>query len=360
MFLSWICLAVLFLLLRYPALSIRGASQGLLLWYQVVVPSLAPFMLLTQLIQAAGGVSILTKPFYPLLHRLYGTSRTGAYILICGLLCGYPIGARLCADNCRKGEISPAEAQSLLCVCNHPSPMFLLGYVASQLGLSGLPGQAGAASPLGFPGVLGLLLFSVYAPVPFLYFLSARYYGKTFFAVSESAADPTPTGRRHCNETRHRRVSANSDECDEKDGVLPVPRPAFSFGELILSTSEALVIIGGTLMLFTILIVWLQQLPLLTVRSKALLAGFLEITTGIYAIGNAFPSGQNLIPAAMSIAFGGCSGILQTLGVIRQPDEPHTNVKNAGLSIRHYICWKALHAFLSALVLTLLRELLPR
>lgn len=340
MFLSWICLAILFLLIRFPALSIRGASQGLLLWYQVVVPTLAPFMLLTQLVQAAGGVRILTRPFYPLLHRLYGTSRTGAYILICGLLCGYPVGARLCADNLHKGLISPAEAKSLLCVCNHPSPMFLMGYVASQLGLAAL---SGAASRPGFFSSFGILLISIYGPVPLLYFLSSRYYGREM-------SKPCPDSRPIHGE--------NPPMEDPREAAS-----AFSFGELILSTSETLVIIGGTLMLFTILITWLEKVPWLSPRPKAMLAGFLEITTGIHAIGNIFPPQACLIPAVLTVTFGGCSGVIQTLGVIRPSAEPqaafrYTCQKNAGLSIRHYVCWKALHAFLSALLLILLQGLL--
>lgn len=53
MFISWICIIVFLLLLFFPTLSVQGASQGLLLWYQIVVPTLAPFMVVTQLVQAA-------------------------------------------------------------------------------------------------------------------------------------------------------------------------------------------------------------------------------------------------------------------------------------------------------------------
>ena len=41
-----------------------------------------------------------------------------------------------------------------------------------------------------------------------------------------------------------------------------------------------------------------------------------------------------------SAAFGGCSGIFQTKSVL----------KNAGLSIRHYMLWKLMHSGLSCIL----------
>ncbi len=58
------------LLLSFPDLSVRGASNGLLLWFNVVLPTLAPFIICTQMITVLGGVELLMKPFAPLLNRL--------------------------------------------------------------------------------------------------------------------------------------------------------------------------------------------------------------------------------------------------------------------------------------------------
>lgn len=302
MFISWICIIVFLLLLFFPTLSVQGASQGLLLWYQIVVPTLAPFMLVTQLIQAAGGIRMLVKPVYPVLHRLYHTSVNGCYILLCGLLCGYPVGARLCADFRQRGQISPLEADCLLAICNHPSPMFLLGYVKGQLAA---------------PGILLPMLTAVYFPVPILYYMAVRLYSRH-----------TPQEAPH----------ENPDAARKETSIAG----SISFGDMILSTSETLVIIGGTLMLFSILIVWIQQIGLLNSHLRALITGFLEITTGVREICQTFPVHKRLMPTVLAVTFGGCSGILQTYGVI----------KNAGLSVRHYIGWKILHAGLSAAIFT--------
>ena len=88
---SLIPILILGLLLSFPSLSIRGALNGLLLWFHVVLPTLAPFLICTQMITALGGIELIMRPFGPLLQNLFHLSLSGSYILLCGLLCGYPL-----------------------------------------------------------------------------------------------------------------------------------------------------------------------------------------------------------------------------------------------------------------------------
>lgn len=85
------------LLLCFPALSLEGARKGLLLWYNTVLPTLLPFMICMNLMVSFGAVNLLAAPFYPVLHRLLGLSRAGSFILLSGMLCGYPMGAKTAA-----------------------------------------------------------------------------------------------------------------------------------------------------------------------------------------------------------------------------------------------------------------------
>lgn len=73
-----VSILLLALLLAFPGISIEGASGGLLLWYQVVLPTLSPFMICTQMVSVLGGMELLMKPFYPLLHGIFGLSLPGA------------------------------------------------------------------------------------------------------------------------------------------------------------------------------------------------------------------------------------------------------------------------------------------
>ena len=123
----------LLMLLFHPSLAYAGASQGLLLWAQVVLPTLLPFMICSGAIAALGGIPILTGPFRPLLSGVLKLSPQGSFVFMSGLLCGYPMGAKTASDFLNQERISLAEARYLLAVSNHPSPMFVVGYVAPRL-----------------------------------------------------------------------------------------------------------------------------------------------------------------------------------------------------------------------------------
>ena len=298
---------LLCLLLMFPALSVQGAANGLLLWFNVILPTLAPFIICTQAITALDGVSVMVRPVYPLIKTLFGLSPSGAYVFICGLLCGYPLGARLCADYQKAGKISRQEASYLLAFCNHPSPMFLAGYVCSQLNR--------AVSPVR----LFVLLYLPIIPVAML--------------------------ARHHYRIREPFEKAELAIAEVSDRVEKNP---FSLDELIYSTCETMVLIGGYIMLFSIFALWLQHLPGLPAGVIACLSGIMEITTGVNQICQTFPASAALLPVVAIVAFGGCSGIFQTKSVI----------KNARLSIRHYVAWKCVHMAITCISFILL-SLLP-
>ena len=345
------------LLLSAPSVSVHGAADGLLLWFNIVLPTLSPFLICTQLVVALDGVQLLTGPFYPVLHAVFGLSIQGCYVLLCGLLCGYPLGAKLCADFSRRGEISEEEARYLLSICNHPSPMFLLGYVRSQLGMS--------VSPL-------LLLCALYLPVIPVSWMSRRLYRdksrRFYFDKSRHPIDvqkkvraPLSACSYSCN-TNSILSAAVSVSHRENTAAAASATTSLSLDTILLSTAETMVVIGGYIMLFSILAAWIGQLAILPVPVQAMLSGLAEITTGVHRICTVFPAGKSVLPTIAAVSFGGCSGIFQTASVIHAADRrsdtrntgllPHA--KNAGLSIRHYAGWKAVHALLACVVLILM------
>lgn len=106
-------------------------------------------------------------------------------------------------------------------------------------------------------------------------------------------------------------------------------------------------------MLFSILALYITKLPINVPQYKAVILGFVEITTGIKAVSQAFSGISGGLWIGVVTAFGGLSGIFQTKSVI----------KNAGLSIRHYVTWKVLHSLLTIILFILLARfplVLPR
>ena len=121
---------------------------------------------------------------------------------------------------------------------------------------------------------------------------------------------------------------------------------------------ELQVRIGGLIMLYSILAAFADAFCSGTLR--LVLIGTAEMTTGIAAIARAGVIGSIPVQSgaiAACAAFGGLSGIAQTNSVIR--DSRKDREKNAGLSIRHYVLWKLVHASLSFVLFILLLRRMP-
>lgn len=314
-------------LLLYPRFAAEGARYGLLLWYTSVVPSLFPFMVLSSLIVSSGGVSLLMKPVRAFLGPWLPLSENGCYTLISGLLCGCPMGAKTCGDFVREGKLSVQEGRFLMAICNHPSPMFLLGFVCPLFEAGMHPSR---------------LLLSIYLPLLPLAALAKRIY---FPAL------PSPAS----------------------SGSRPQIQPAPALDTAILAAAEILCRIGGYLMLFSIVIVFLRRAPWLPASLRLFLMGAMEMTTGVREVSASLPFPDSGTAAAAILAFGGICGIFQTRAVTASgwPEEKKSRTndggssskdrggrtedkKIAGLSIRQYILWKLLHSALAAVIFRLL------
>ena len=307
-----ISVVILLLMLARPELSLSGAKKGLSLWSGVVLPTLLPFMICSGAIVAAGGVPLLVLPFRPVLRRVFGFSEEGSFVFLTGLLCGYPMGAKTDREFLEWGMIGEKEARCLLAVSNHPSPMFLLGYVMAAWDQQGLL----------------LLLLSVYLPLLPLSFAARKFYGvSSENAVWKKRTAPALTG--------------------------------FSFEKSMMNSIEVMVKIGGYIMLFSIAAEFIKALSPLPEKANALILGATEITTGIHQISLVTEGSSMRLFITAAAVFGGVSGIFQTKGVLGA-SENGKNAKKAGLSIRHYVIWKLIHAAPSCITLGALSLLLPQ
>lgn len=301
----------------------EGAKYGLLLWYQSVVPALFPFMVISGLIVNGGAIPVIMAPVHRLLGFVLPVTRDGCYVLVSGLLCGYPMGAKTCADFVREGLISPKEGKFLMAICNHPSPMFLLGYV--------------------YPFFsewldVRILLISVYGPILLLACCSKWFY------FQESAREDVNHAFSGQIPERYRNPKEEPLSGFYKDSLLsPDEKIHISSDETILSAATILCKIGGYLVLFSILIVFLRNMSSIPVSLRLLFIGMLEMTTGIRELCVSLTPAYGFIASVAALTFGGFSGIFQTKAVLGS-----WNAKKAVLSIRPYIIWKLFHAVLSA------------
>lgn len=214
------------------------------------------------------------------------------------------MGAKTTADFLREHRISAEESRRLLAICGCPSPMFVAGYLAPRM-------QKVCSEPIGTA-----LFLALYLPILLLGFLlglGAKKNIKSSLAEKKAPTAPTP------------------------------------FDEILMNSLEIMVKIGGFIMLYSILGAFLEAIPqsLLSPAVRSALLAVTEMTTGIEYTSEHLSGSPAAGLMLFSAAFGGLSGLSQTQAVI----------KNAGLSIRHYVRWKLIHASLTCAILILLLSL---
>lgn len=112
-----VIMIITFILIANPTISLEGALAGLSLWFETILPTLLPFMIISYLIQ-----------------NVYCTriKNPNIYIILIGLLCGFPMGANCIGNFLKLGKITEKNAYILLMCCNVSSPAFIISYVCTS------------------------------------------------------------------------------------------------------------------------------------------------------------------------------------------------------------------------------------
>ena len=132
-FLSTLSVLLLFLsMLIFPQGVFQGASSGILLWFNTVLPTLLPFIILSNLLLRTPAIDWIANFTAPFMCRFFHVSSYGAFAILTGFLCGYPMGSKVTADLLKHNYISKNEGQYLLSFCNNTSPMFIISYIVWQ------------------------------------------------------------------------------------------------------------------------------------------------------------------------------------------------------------------------------------
>ena len=123
----------LMLILRNTDTAIEYMTRGLLLCARTVVPSLFPFMVLSELVVAGG---LVDRVFFRLslpLRRIFRLPSVGCCAVLLGILCGVPVGARCAVLAYDKGLLSKRECETVLIIASTPSSAFLISAVGASL-----------------------------------------------------------------------------------------------------------------------------------------------------------------------------------------------------------------------------------
>lgn len=130
--------ALMGFILRFSTMAKQYAYLGLSIWFEQMIPSLLPFMILSSMLIKLNLDELLIKPFSGVLKLLYKISDAGVYVLLMGLLCGFPMGAKAAVMEYEEGKISRDEAQFLLSFSNNIGPAYFLSFVYGNI-YTGVP-----------------------------------------------------------------------------------------------------------------------------------------------------------------------------------------------------------------------------
>jgi len=134
---SFVKILVLFGLLFYMLLFSRQVGDAVLqafrLCIQVILPSLFPFMILSELLVTA------SEDFRPpswlsgFTQRIFKLPAVSLLPFLLGALCGFPIGVKTAASLYKKGVISQKEYICTVCFVNNTGPAFTIAGIGGRL-----------------------------------------------------------------------------------------------------------------------------------------------------------------------------------------------------------------------------------
>ena len=310
-------LFVLFILclLTFSNSNLQAAKSGIALWANSVLPTLLPFFIATELLRHTNVISILGKVFGKLMRPLFCVPGEGAFALLMGIISGYPVGAKIVANLKENKLCTEIEAERLIAFTNNSGPLFIIGTVGVGMFCS---------SHIGF--ILFLTHILSCLTVGFLFRWWKVSYERKFRSSEYSINTHTLSF------------------CDLGE-VL---------SKSIITSINTILMIGGFVVLFSIIISILQSCNFLVIISNffsllniptnltmGLLTGFLEITNGISYICSLSFSNINLkiVFCAFVLGFGGFSVLLQVLSI----------TSKAKISIKSYFFGKLLQALFATL-----------
>ncbi|MDR3270105.1 MAG: sporulation integral membrane protein YlbJ [Peptococcaceae bacterium] len=306
-------------MLIQPQEVISGATQGLALWWQFVLPALLPFFILSELMLSVGFVRLFGVLLEPLMRPLFRLPGCASFVIAMGYTSGFPMGAILANRLYEQGDLTKKQAEHLIAFTNNPSLGFIFGAVAVGMMRQAQLGVVIAASVYLANLLVGLCLRFLH-PRPVL---SANF-GVSFRQQLLQCLQPQPQA----------------------------PLPAGQLlGQAIRASIQTTLSVGGFIVFFSVVIRLLTQWHIFTLlaalphmllpcisteRWAALFSGFIEMTIGCRNVVAAFPdSAWQVSLVCLLMGWNGLSILAQVAGLI-----------DRSLSLKPYVYARLLHALL--------------
>ncbi|WP_336783085.1 sporulation integral membrane protein YlbJ [Paenibacillus illinoisensis] len=336
-------LVLCFLMVLFPAETWHASVRGLSIWWDVLFPSLFPFLVLSELLLGFGIVHFLGTLLNPLMRPLFRVPGSGGFVFAVSCASGYPTGAKLTAQLWDQKLVTREEGERLVAFTTSSDPIFMIGAVS-----------------VGFfhnVAVAPVLVTSHYAAA-FIVGLLMRFHGR---AASSSSPSPTPsTSTEKQRGSRLIQAIHAMHEARMADGR--------AFGELlrqaVSSSLRLIIIVGGLVVFFSVMMELLVQTGSLGVLyqmteqlltfmnlppalSQSLVGGLFEVTLGAKeagGAGTAVPLVYKAAAAAFVLSWGGLSVHAQIMSIL----------SNTPMRYGPFLFARAIHALIAPVLVLLL------
>lgn len=309
--LLWVVLALCFVLgmIIQPKIVYEGSVNGLKTWFNIVLPSLLPFFIASEILMKLGLVRFMGVLLEPVMRPLFNVPGAGAFVMVIGFTSGYPIGSMVTAKLRQQGLCTRIEAERLMSFTNNSSPLFML--TAVSVGMFGRP-------------ELGAVIAGSHYLANIILGLSLRFYGR-----KEPSFVPNQPSSRNIKQAMRAFLH------DASQGRPPLGQ---LLGEAVSSSVNKLLNIGGFIILFAVIIRLLDYVGVINLLVKvlgvlliplglppeifqALASGIFEMTIGtkLAAEANATEL-QRLMAVAMILGWSGLSIHAQVASMIAKTD----------------------------------------
>ena len=121
------------LLIKNAELAICFVKKGMENCFLTVIPSLFPFMIISEMLSQSGVLSCSGNFFEKLSRRIFGISSPALSAVFLGLILGFPMGAKSLVSLYDRGEISQKELEHALGFSGIPSFAFIVNAVGISL-----------------------------------------------------------------------------------------------------------------------------------------------------------------------------------------------------------------------------------
>lgn len=290
-------LVLLFLCLLFfqPDKGIAGAKEGLLLWYNAILPAQLPFVIGVRLFMK----SLSFDKISPILFNFAS-----------GLIAGYPVGSMTTAQLYRQGCITKENITALAAFSNMAGPLFVLGTIGTVLFQN---------------RCYGYILLANHWLTAAILFCSVMFRERKIGvrSVKGDSVSKKQTLSRKYNESES------------------VKKQAFGnlIGDAVGEASLLMLKIAGFIVLFSVLKQW----------SGGAIGALLELSGGVrWMIGQDIGVRWKLVGCSFLINFSGGCVILQSLGTMEE----------CPISALGFVGWKVVQGILAAGIMLVICQFL--